>query len=53
MDKNNIIIEQEKYNEAYPEEMLIACQEGKPCDYGVCDECPNTLGRIREDNEND
>lgn len=34
-----------KYNiEAYPEDMLIACQNGKPCEYGICDECPNTLG---------
>lgn len=37
--------------EAYPEEVLIACQNGKPCDYGICDECPNTLG-IREDDRN-
>lgn len=29
-------------NEAYPEEMLIACQNGTPCSYGICDECPNT-----------
>ena len=28
------------------EETLIACQNGKPCEYGRCDECPNTLLRI-------
>lgn len=35
-------IDQEDVNEAYPEEMLIACQNGIPCSYGICDECPNT-----------
>lgn len=34
--------------EAYPEEMLIACQNGKPCSYGICDECPNTLGATKD-----
>lgn len=40
----NKIIEREETNEAYPEEMLIACQNGKPCSYGICDECPNVIG---------
>lgn len=39
--------------EAYPEEMLIACQKGKPCSYGICDECPNTIGRNRSDNDDE
>lgn len=39
-------------NQAYPEEMLIACQNGKPCSYGICDECPNTRnGRSDKDDE--
>jgi hypothetical protein len=41
------------YNEAYPEEMLIACQEGKPCEYGICDECPNTLRNKRNEDDED
>lgn len=57
MDKKNIIqeIEEQKPQEyeAYPEEMLIACQNGKPCSYGICDECPNTIGNRKEDEEND
>lgn len=40
-------------NQAYPEEILIACQKGKPCDYGICDECPNTLKNIRSDKDNE
>lgn len=36
--------EEQERIEAYPEEMLIACQNGKPCDYGICDECPNIIG---------
>ena len=52
MKNKNIIKEQENI-EAYPEEMLIACQNGKPCSYGICDECPNTLGYNREDKEDD
>ena len=35
--------------QAYSEEILIDCQNGKPCNYGICDECPNTLGNIRSD----
>lgn len=36
--------------EAYPEEMLEACRNGKPCSYSICDECPNTLS-IKDDEE--
>lgn len=25
------------------EEMLDRCQEGKQCEYGICDECPLTI----------
>lgn len=39
--------------EAYPEEMLIACQNGKPCNFGICDECPNTLGAKQNSNSNE
>lgn len=35
--------------QAYPEEMLIACKNGKPCSYGICDECPNVLEYIGSD----
>lgn len=38
-------------NEAYPEEMLIACQNGIPCGYGICDECPNTLNNRSVEDE--
>ena len=41
----------ENINQAYPEEILIACQDGKPCEYGICDECPNTLNNIRSDDD--
>ena len=34
----------------YSEEVLEACRNGKPCSYGICDECPNTLG-TSENNE--
>jgi hypothetical protein len=47
MDKKKVVIEEDKeqeYIEAYSEEMLIACQNGKPCNYGICDECPNVIG---------
>ena len=37
----------------YSEEVLAACQNGKPCDYGICDECPNILGNIRSDKDDD
>lgn len=55
MDKKKIIVEEQKPQEfeAYPEEMLIACQNGKPCSYGICDECPNTLGNNREEEDED
>ena len=36
--------------EIYSEEVLAACRNGKPCSYGICDECPNTLG-TSENNE--
>lgn len=35
--------------EAYSDETLIACQNGKHCDYGICDECPITLGKEMRD----
>lgn len=38
-------------NEAYSEEILLACQNGIPCSYGICDECPNTLGEGRSNDE--
>lgn len=53
MDKKKIVFENKKQNEAYPIEMLIACKKGKPCSYGICDECPNTLGNDMEGEEND
>lgn len=41
------------FPEAYPELMLIECLNGSPCDYGICDECPNNLGRYgRNKHEN-
>lgn len=54
-NKNNYIPDkepekEEKY-EAYPEDMLIACQNGQPCSYGICDECPNTLGKVRSNED--
>lgn len=52
MDKNQIKNEIQE-QEAYPEEMLIACQNGKPCSYGICDECPNTLGHSRSNEDDD
>lgn len=36
--------EQKEYIEIYHNEMLIACQNGKSCSYGICDECQNILG---------
>ena len=39
--------------EAYPEEMLNACLKGKPCSYGICDECPITNGYYNEDGEDE
>ena len=35
----------------YSEEILEACRNGKPCSYGICDECPNTCVRSVEDDE--
>ena len=37
--------------QAYSEEMLEACRKGKPCEYGICDECPNTLRSISNEDE--
>lgn len=54
MDKKEIVENIEnnpQASEAYPEEMLIACQNGKLCEYGICDECPNTLGSNKDDKE--
>ena len=42
----------EKQCQAYSEEILVACQNGKPCSYGICDECPNTL-RIGSDKDDE
>lgn len=39
--------------EAYSEEMLNDCKNGKPCEYGICDECPNTLGDSRSDKDDE
>lgn len=46
--------EMEKY-QAYPEEVLEACRNGKCklCSYGICDECPNTLRDVKNDEENE
>ena len=44
--------EMEKY-QAYLEEALEACRNGKPCSYGICDECPNTLRDVKNDEENE
>lgn len=41
----------EKDVQAYSEEMLLECQNGKPCEYGICDECPNTLRNISKEDE--
>lgn len=26
------------------DKILEECLNGKPCEYGICDECPNTRG---------
>lgn len=46
-------MKKEKIIQSYPEEMLIACQNGKPCSYGICDECPNTLRNVRSDEDDE
>lgn len=47
-------MKRKKTFEAYPEEMLEACRKGQPCKYGVCDECPNIVGKTNEEeNEED
>ena len=33
----------EEIGKAYPEEVLTACENGKPCNFGICDECPLTM----------
>lgn len=40
-----------KNMQMYSEEILEACRNGKSCDYGICDECPNTLGNNKDDEE--
>lgn len=54
MDKNKIVkdIEKQEQIEAYSDEMLTACQNGTPCSFGICDECPNILGNNMEDEDN-
>lgn len=37
-------------NQSYPEEMLMACENGQPCEYGICDECP-LLNRSKRNEE--
>lgn len=37
-------------NDEY-QEMLKACRNGKPCSFGICDECPNVLGTYEDDIE--
>lgn len=51
MDKNKNI--ENERPEAYPEDMLIACQNGKPCSYGICDECPNIVRNNTEDEDDE
>lgn len=56
LDEIRKIYEEEmETDKAYPEEMLLACQNGKPCSYGICDECPNVLGidNGKDEEEND
>lgn len=42
-----------EYNDlqAYPEEMLEDCLNGKPCSYGICDECPLNNRSDRDDEQ--
>ena len=42
LSKGKLYMNENRF-EAYSEEMLIDCQNGKCCSYGICDECPNTL----------
>lgn len=51
MNEKEIIKNKKKAQDAYQNEMLIACKNGKSCSYGICDECPNTLGSNKDDNE--
>lgn len=46
-------MKKENVFQAYSEEMLEACRNGKPCSYGICDECPNTLRDIRGDEDDE
>lgn len=43
----------EEIVKAYPEEMLVACQKGKRCSYGICDECPNILKNVKNDEDDE
>ena len=45
------IMKRKEEIQVYSEEILAACRKGKPCDYGICDECPNIVGNT--DNEED
>ena len=51
MEEINEIYAEEIATEAYPAEMLAACLNGKPCSYGICDECPIVLGNNVEDED--
>lgn len=42
--------EMEKY-QAYLEEVLEDCRNGKPCSYGICDECPLNISSIKDDED--
>ena len=42
LSKGKLYMNENRF-EAYSEEMLIDCQNGKCCSYGICDECPNIL----------
>ena len=33
------------------EKILEECRNGKPCEYGICDECPNTIRGGDDDDE--
>lgn len=52
MNRNRIKNEIQKQKD-YHEEMLIACQNGKSYNYDICDECLNTLGHSRSDEDDE
>ena len=43
----------EEITKAYPEEMLAACEKGKRWSYGMCDECPNILKNVKNDEDDE